>query len=114
MGIVIRRLYFGQRPSEAEIRTNGSILDRLHRKRPWPELARVVEGLALRRDRGELHGVERTEPVSLRWVIDSGHQLNQIAMCEDAYYRPNVVRGKTGDPTKLSDLVGEHNDGLGN
>ena len=88
LGLVVKRLYFGRRPSEPEMASNASVLKRLATKGvPWDRLARAVEGLALRRDRGELGKIERTDPVSLRWLVDKNQTLNQVAVCEDAYYR---------------------------
>jgi hypothetical protein len=61
MGLVIRRLYFGK-ATRKEIGMNGRILRDLNRRgNDWETLARVVEGLALRRDRGEL-GIRRDDP----------------------------------------------------
>lgn len=94
LGLVVKRLYFGRRPSEPEVASNASILKRLAAKGvPWDRLARAVEGLALRRDRGELGKVARTDPVSLRWLVDKDQTLNQVAVCEDAYYRLQPKRG---------------------
>lgn len=95
MGLVVSRLYFGRRPTPAEMASNASILKRLAaRGQSWERLARVVEGLALRRDRGELGKIGRMEPVSLRWLLDKDQTLNQVAVCEDAYYR--LMPKKTG------------------
>ena len=96
MGLVVARLYFGRRPSEPEMASNASVLKRLAaRGVSWDRLARAVEGLALRRDRGELGTVERADPVSLRWLVDKEMDLNQVAVCEDAYYR--LVPKKAGN-----------------
>lgn len=93
MDLVIKRLYLGRRPSQKDLRTNGSILSRLHKKgHSWETLAKVVEGLASRRDRGELKSVASNEPVSLRWVNDKDQLLNQVAVCQDAAYKDTVVK----------------------
>lgn len=87
MDVVIQRLYFGKRPPSSEMATNGSILKKLNKKHTWATLALVVEGLALRRDRGELKSVGRHEPVSLRWLNDKDQMLNQVPVCQDAVYK---------------------------
>ena len=89
MGTVIQRLYFGRRPPNADLVMNGSILNRLVNGRgyTWEEMHKMVEGLALLRDRGALEPtVKRTQPVSLKWVYDSGQMINQVTRCLDAYY----------------------------
>lgn len=107
---VINRLYFGKRPSDAELAMNGSILNRLNsgRNYPWEQLQQVVEGLAILRDQGKLMPtVKPTEPVSLRWVYDSGQMLNQVQVCLDAFYsapaKPVPKRG--GTVTGIADVL---------
>ena len=88
LGLVVKRLYFGRRPSQSEMAQNGSVLKRLHRYgHSWDSLAKVVEGLARRRDRGELGTIGSTDPVSLLWLVDKGHIVNQVTASLDAYYR---------------------------
>jgi hypothetical protein len=99
MGLVVYRLYFGRRPSPPEMAQNASVVKRLATKHDWARLARVVEGLALRRDRGELGKIGPQDPVCLTWLIDKEHRMNQLAICEDAYYAKQ--------PKKNSGLMGE-------
>ena len=107
MQLVIDRLYFGSRPSPSLMQMNGSILKRLNRKHSWDDLAQVVEGLALRRDRGELTGVPPKAPVSLKWVIDKDQRLNQVPVCQDAVYRQpaSAAPRQTGHAALLRDLL---------
>jgi hypothetical protein len=112
MGLVIRRLYFGKRPSQKDLATNGSILKRLNTTRgyDWEACARIVEGLALLRDQGKLEPtIPRTKPVDLRWVWDKDRTLNQAETCQDAYYasRPKSepARTKGGAVTSITDIL---------
>ena len=107
---VLERLYFGRRPPEADMVMNGSILNRLVNGRgySWEEMQKMVEGLALLRDRGALEPtVKRTDVVSLRWVYDSGQMINQVTRCLDAYYsevaKPTPKRG--GAAALIQDLL---------
>ncbi len=111
MGLVIKRLYFGRRPPNGDMAMNGSILARLNAKgRTWEELGKMVEGLALLRDKGELKPtVQPKEPVSLRWVYDGGMMVNQVNRCLDAFYNPwyksqpaPEVTKRGGKPEKLT------------
>jgi hypothetical protein len=107
MGIVIRRLYFGNRPDQRTMAKEGSILRRWNERGfDWEHLALVVEGLAIRRDRGELKSIRPDRPVSLRWVNDKDQTLNQMAVCLDAVYReakPKVekVKGSMADISSI-------------
>jgi hypothetical protein len=108
MGLVIERLYFGKRPNPKDLAANGSILRQWHAKGyDWPTLARVVEGLAIRRDQGELRSVDRNEPVSLRWIQDKDQLLNQAAVCLDAVHRQvkPVEEKRGGAITGIGDLL---------
>jgi hypothetical protein len=104
---VIRRLYFGK-ATRQEIGMNGRILRDLNKKYDWETLARMVEGLAIRRDRGEL-GIRCTDLVSLRWVIDRDQILNQAALCLDATYKepPKPVDTKRGGITTMSSILSQ-------
>lgn len=108
MGLVVQRLYLGKRPPEGVIATNASILTALNRSgHSWDYLARVVEGLARRRDSGELRSVGRDQPVSLKWINDRDNPINQLAVSEDAFYRsePEAPRKRTG-VTDIQSIVG--------
>jgi hypothetical protein len=107
MALVIDRLYFGRRPSSREMATNASILSLYQRQgRTWAELARVVEGLALRRDRGEIKSIGQREPVSLRWLHSQKQLLNQLAVSEDAYYKaPPQPETKKAKPTGVEGMA---------
>lgn len=111
MGLVIARLYFGTSPDKKTLAINGRVLKWLHsRGRDWDSVGRVVEGLALRRDCGELGTVGRTDPVSLLWLWDKDQAINQASVCEDAYYQTPqtpVIRGgaMTGIASLLSKAV---------
>jgi hypothetical protein len=108
MGLVIKRLYFGK-ATRQEIGMNGRILRDLHRQgHSWEVLSWVVEGLAIRRDRGDL-GVRRTDPVSLRWVIDKDQLLNQLSVCLDASYQepPKPKDEKRGGVTTMSSILSQ-------
>lgn len=113
MDLVIKRLYFGRRPSPKDMATNGSILKRLHTTRgyDWPACARIVEGLALMRDQGKLEPtISRNKPVDLRWVWDKDQTLNQAETCQDAYYagQPKAAAPtKGGKPTGIASLLGK-------
>jgi hypothetical protein len=96
---------FGRRPPGGDMAMNGSILNRLTHGRgySWAEMGVMVEGLAILRDQGKLEPtVKRTEPVSLRWVYDSGQMINQVTRCLDAYYsevaKPGAEAGRSGGP----------------
>ncbi len=107
MGLVIKRMYLGKRPPAGDMAMNGSILARLNSKgRDWEELGKVVEGLALLRDRGELKPtVQPNEVVSMRWVYDGGMMINQVTRCLDAFYKyqPAPIAGKRGGkPERLT------------
>jgi hypothetical protein len=99
MALVVERLYFGNRPREDVIATNASILRNLAKTEGFDRMARIIEGLALRRDRGELYNVGPHDVVSLKWLNAKGMDLNQLAVSEDAYYRsdasPRTGRGGT-------------------
>jgi hypothetical protein len=110
MGLVIRRLYFGK-ATRAAIGMNGRILRAVYdRGFSWEAVARVVEGLAIRRDRGELYGVRPCDPVSLRWVIDKSQPLDQVAVCLDAFYReiPKPVEKKLAGMNTMSSLLSQY------
>lgn len=99
LGLVVERLYFGNRPSRQEMTTNGSILKAFHAKgHSFDRLAHAIDGLAERRDRGELGNVGTRQAVSLKWLNDKDQILNQIAVSEDVYYRsgPDPPEGKRG------------------
>jgi hypothetical protein len=68
----------------------------------------MVEGLAIRRDRGEL-GIRHTDPVSLRWVIDRAQILNQVTVCLDASYKepPKPVDKKRGGVISMSSILSQ-------
>ncbi|MGH7510644.1 MAG: hypothetical protein ACREMZ_14390 [Gemmatimonadales bacterium] len=89
LSLVVEKLYFGHRPPRDQMAVNASVLKKLHGdgRRSWDYLARVVEGLALRRDRGELKSVKPTDPISCKWLSDKDQDLNQLAVSEDALYR---------------------------
>ena len=112
IGAVIRRLYFGNADRKT-IAMNGRILRDLHRKGyDWPTLLRMVEGLAVRRDGGELRGVGRQDPVSLRWCVDKDQTLNQVAVCLDAAAIASAVQAKQAGGTKtLADILKEYGKG---
>jgi hypothetical protein len=108
MGLVIRRLYFGN-ATRKEIGMNGRILRDLHAEGyDWEYLAQVVEGLAIRRDRGEL-GIRRDDPVSLRWLISHRQFTNQLPVSADAVYRekPRVVPKREGEMTTMSSILSQ-------
>jgi hypothetical protein len=108
MGLVIRRLYFGN-ATRKEIGMNGRILRDLHAEGyDWEYLAHVVEGLAIRRDRGEL-GIRRDDPVSLRWLISHRQFTNQLPVSADAVYRekPRVVPKREGEMTTMSSILSQ-------
>lgn len=108
MGLVIEKLYFGKRPTPSEMASNADILGMLHKEgHSWDRLARAIEGLALRRDRGELKSVAKNQPVSLKWVWSQKQTLNQIALSEDALYRgPGPPQDeKRGGVTGLGEVV---------
>jgi hypothetical protein len=108
MGLVIRRLYFGK-ATRQEIGMNGRILRDLNTRYDWETLAQMVEGLAIRRDRGEL-GIRCTDPVSLRWVIDRDQLLNQVTVCLDATYRelPKPKDEKRGGIVNMSSILSQY------
>lgn len=114
MGLVIEKLYFGKRPGAEALARNGSILKRLHAKgHSWDRLARVVEGLGLRRDRGELKPtIRKHQVVDLRWVWAKDMDLNQLALCEDAFYKDAPTKGKKdGAPQSMADLLAKFQKG---
>lgn len=102
MALVVERLYRGARPPDGVMATNGSILRNFAAMHGYDRMATIIEGLALRRDRGELHGVGPTAAVSLKWLNSAKMDLNQLAVSEDAAYRtePPARKGKGG----LTDL----------
>lgn len=87
MRLIVDRLYFGNRPPDGVMATNGSILRNYAAKRGFEYMARVVTGLALRRDAGKLFGVGTHEAVSLKWLNSAKIDLNQLAVSEDAYFQ---------------------------
>jgi hypothetical protein len=107
MGLVIARLYFGTRPTPSEMASNADILASLNREgHSWDRLAKVVEGLALRRDRGELKSVAKHQPVSLKWVWSQKQILNQLVLSEDALYTgpsPPAEDKRGGKITSITD-----------
>jgi hypothetical protein len=107
MALVVERLYFGVRPPDPVMRKNGSVLRNYARTHGFDRMAGIIEGLALRRDRGELPGVGTREAVSLLWLNAKGMDLNQLAVSEDAYFRgdasPRTGRGGT---TSLAGIIG--------
>lgn len=110
MGLVIDRLYRGTSPDRKTIALNGRILNWLvKRGYDWEACARIVEGLALRRDRGKLlPTVQTNEPVSLCWVWAKAMDINQVALCEDAFYASQpkpAVPIKGGKPTSIMDIL---------
>lgn len=113
MGLVAKHLYFGRRPPAGDMAMNGSILNRLNASRgySWEDLGKMVEGLAVLRERGDLlPTVGRTQPVSLRWVYDSGMIVNQVTRCLDAYAAagPAPVAAKRGGKAQgIGGLVGD-------
>lgn len=115
MGCVIRRLYFGKADRKA-IGMNGSILNRIHRRGyDWPTLLRAVEGLAIRRDNGDLYGVGRMDPVSLRW-LEKKTGLNEVEVCLDAEAMAGAVKAKVepkrgGQTQTLADILNQFGKG---
>lgn len=94
MRLVVERLYFGRRPSERDMATNGSILRNLASAHGYDRMARIIEGLAQRRDKGELYGVGAKEAVSLKWLNSNKMTLNQLAVSEDALYQGGAPKRK--------------------
>jgi uncharacterized protein YdaU (DUF1376 family) len=94
MRLVVDRLYLGHRPSERDMAQNGSILKLYGNRHGYDRMARVIEGLALRRDRGELYGVRSNQVVSLKWIHTSKIDINQLAVSEDALYQGSARHGK--------------------
>ncbi|HEY5902621.1 MAG TPA: hypothetical protein VIU39_08710 [Anaerolineales bacterium] len=110
MGLIIARLYFGVSPDKRTLAWNGRVLKSLTKRGyDWNACARIVEGLALRRDHGQLKPtVQPNEPVSLRWVWAKKFDVNQAALCEDAYYvgQPKpIAKTRGGKPFDLSTLL---------
>lgn len=105
MGLVVAKLYFGWRPSQTEMLKNASVLKRLRKRYDWDTLAQVVEGLGLRRDRGELGKIRPTDPVSLLWLVDKSQTVNQVALCQDAYYR--LQKPTTKGITLMADIMAQ-------
>jgi hypothetical protein len=106
VGLVVKLLYFGNRPAEAVVRTEASIAKSLAKTYGYDRLATGIEGLAKRREAGDLPNVGRRETMSLKWLNSNKFELNQLAVSEDAVYRsesgPRTGRGATG----LADILG--------
>lgn len=87
MGLVVQELYFGRRPNSNIMAMNGSVLKALNRRgRSWEDLWKIVSGLALRRNRGDLGETRRTVPLSVCWLMAAGQRKNEAELCLDAYY----------------------------
>jgi hypothetical protein len=106
IGLVVKLLYFGNRPPEAVVRTEASIAKSLAKTYGYDRLAVGIEGLAKRREAGDLPNVGRRQVVGLKWLNSNKFELNQVAVSEDAMYRsesgPRTGRGATG----LADILG--------
>ena len=102
MRLVVDHLYFGNRPPDGEMAKNGSVLRNFAARHGYDRMARMIEGLAILRNRGELHGVRKSEPVSLLWLNAKGMDLNQLSRAEDAYYAHGQANSTT---TQFNSLV---------
>jgi hypothetical protein len=107
MKLIVDRLYLGNRPAPDVMAANGSILRNFAKVHGFDRMARIIEGLALRRDRGELHKVGSREAVSLKWLNSANMDLNQLAVSEDALYRsePSPRTGRGGS-VGIADILG--------
>lgn len=109
MSLVISELYFGQRPSDAEMRTNGSVLKTLAGRWSYDDLAKIVQGLARQRAAGDLRSVGPRQAVSLKWLNDGTPDVDPCQRALDAFYRgdtgpPDKKRG--GSVTSIGDFIG--------
>jgi hypothetical protein len=98
IGLVVEKLYFGNRPSAQAMRNEASIAKALGGSYGFDRLAAAIEGLARRREAGDLPNVGRRQVMSLRWLNSSKFELNQLAVSEDAFYRGDASprKGRSG------------------
>lgn len=110
LGLVVEKLYFGNRPPKPVMRTEASIAKQLGEHYGFDRLAQAIEGLSLLRERGELSGVSSRQAVGLRWLNSEKFNLNQFAVAEDAVFRdasPRTGRGGTAGLAEVArDVVG--------
>jgi 5-methylcytosine-specific restriction endonuclease McrA len=106
IGLVVEKLYFGNRPPEAAMRNEASIAKQLGEHYGYERLARAVEGLARRRDSGQLSGVGPRQALSLKWLNSKKFDINQLAASEDEFYRAaqEGPRGR-GKVTDIGDVL---------
>ena len=107
LGLVVEKLYFGNRPPEGSMRNEASIARALGERHGYDRLAKAIAGLARRRDAGELGGgVGPRQVLSLKWLNSKKFNINQLAASEDAFYRsdPEPRRGR-GKVTDIGDIV---------
>jgi hypothetical protein len=106
IGLVVKHLYFGNRPQEAAMRNEASMAKALAKTYGYDRLAAAIEGLAKRREAGELPNVGRRQAVGLRYLNSNKFDLNQVAVSEDAVYRTSDLRtGKVGS-AGIGDILG--------
>jgi hypothetical protein len=107
LGLVVKLLYFGNRPPEAAMRNEASIAKLLAKTYGYDRLAAAIEGLAKRREAGDLPNVGRRQVMSLKWLNSNKFELNQVAVSEDAVYRsePSPRTGRGGSEG-ISGIVG--------
>jgi hypothetical protein len=89
------------------MRTEGSIAKALGERHGYDRLARAIQGLARKRDAGELgESVRPRQALSLKWLNSKKFDINQLAASEDAFYRsdPEPRRGR-GKATDIGDIL---------
>jgi hypothetical protein len=107
IGLVVEKLYFGNRPREAAMRNEASIAKALGDRYGYDRLAKAIAGLARRRDTAQLGGsVGPRQALSLKWLNSKKFDINQLAASEDAFYAadPEPRRGR-GKATDISGIV---------
>jgi hypothetical protein len=107
IGLVVEKLYFGNRPLEAAMRNEASIAKALGDRYGYDRLAKAIAGLARRRDTAQLGGgVGPRQALSLKWLNSKKFDINQLAASEDAFYAadPEPRRGR-GKATDIAGIV---------
>lgn len=107
LGLVVEKLYFGNRPLGGAMSNEASIAKLLAKTYGYDRLAVAIEGLAKRREAGEIPNVGRRQAMSLKWLNSNKFEVNQLAISEDAVYRTSDPRKGKGGSAGLGDILAD-------